>query len=110
MEVEMLKEKLAKWNMDANQKINDSKKRDEDSEAALQRAIEKNVRLEGIWESQMNIMKKLEAVLKAIEEEMKEVDASKVKATTLKAMEDFRASTKFFDEKVNAASKAMGDF
>lgn len=67
----------------------------------------------GIEEAQMMRIKKLETSFKLTEKEMTEAESganSRVKAIVLKAVEDFRASTKFLGEKTTITLKALKDF
>lgn len=81
MDANMLKVNLSKWNSKADENINSSTTRAEESEAALKRVTMENIKLEAIREIQMVEIEKMGATLKVAEE--------KVKAATLKAMEEF---------------------
>lgn len=109
----MLKEKTAKGSKEVGELVGTATKRVEDAKATLQRVMKENSRLEGIQEAQVVKIKKLEASLKVMEQEMREVESSaesRVKATALKAMDNFWASIEFLDEKATTVSKAMKDF
>lgn len=109
--VKMLKDKVTKGNVEVRKIINTIIKRAEDAEVALQRAME-NSKIKSIQVAQAGKIKKLEASLMAIEQEMKKVESdvkSKIKAITLRAMENIQASTKFLDKKADFAFDAYGE-
>lgn len=111
LKAEMLEDKVTKGNVEAGHIIDIVTKRAKDAEATLQMIMEENSWIISVQEAQAVRIKKLEALLKVAEQKMKEVESSAkstIKAIALKAVEDFRASTKFLDEKVNFAFDAYG--